>query len=348
MTARVATCRDVASGAGSQRNFGRDVVTPVMPLSVSPSARAALLDLALAQQRDPVVRPSSAAKRDGRGTPKYAIPGRLCDTHSRLWVRAPQGLSARIDAQTLRRHRSKVSRRKLRLPSPTRHAGRVPFDPGGKAFRAVAADGASPLSRPTVSVRLGAVGQSGDLFFACVLFHDVVTGCALNDSLDVQDLVTGDDEELSGLGANIPILLGGDLEHLLAGRVTALADNAEGFSYGRLNLFDSLIHLAEEGLVLDDPILAGQGRSLLFDQLVGTERANDVFGLGLEVACDDHEAVRVSPHSLVLRTGQLDATQTQIVGTLTQKRDLGSVLGRLLGGVGKKLVRRPKGLLVLH
>jgi hypothetical protein len=194
---------------------------------------------------------------------------------------------------------------------------------------------------------LEAVRQASDLLLAYVLFDDVEAGRALDHRLDVRDLVAGDDQEMSGPGANIPVLLCGDLERLLARRVPALANNAESLGYGLLNLLDPLIYLAEESLVLDDPILAGQAYSLLLDQLVRTKHANDVLGLGLEVACDDHEAVPVGAHSFVLRAGQLDPSETEIVGALTQKRDLGSLLGGLLGGVGQQLVRRAKRLLVL-
>jgi hypothetical protein len=192
-----------------------------------------------------------------------------------------------------------------------------------------------------------AVSQAGDLILTYVLFDDVEVRRALDDRLDVRYLVAGDDKEVSGLGTDVPVLIGGDLEHLLASRVTALADNAEGLSYGSLNLLDPLINLAEERLVPDDPVLAGQAYSLLLDQLVGTKHANDLLALGLQVAGDDDEAILVSPHALVLLVGQLDATQTQIVGALTQKRDLRSARDGLLGGHGQHLVRRPKRLLIL-
>jgi len=103
-----------------------------------------------------------------------------------------------------------------------------------------------------------AVSQAGDLFFFDVLPDHIEVGRAFDHCLDVRNLVAGDDKEVSGLGTDVPVLIGGDLQHLLARSVTALAYNAEGLSRRLLNLVESLIDLAEERLVLDDPILARQ------------------------------------------------------------------------------------------
>jgi hypothetical protein len=76
--------------------------------------------------------------------------------------------------------------------------------------------------------RMLSMSDASDLLFFDVLPDHVVMGRALDDRLDVQDLVAGDDEKVGRLGANFLVLAWADLEHLLASRVPALADDAEG------------------------------------------------------------------------------------------------------------------------
>src|SRR6266487_2634676 len=106
--------------------------------------------------------------------------------------------------------------------------------------------------------RLGTrVAVLGDLPGLPELLDNQVLVVFLDQTLDVQPLVTGEEQEAVGVGTDR--FVGGerDRDALVAGRVGALADKLDrrGVEFLR-ELLDSLVHLAEDALVEADAPLA--------------------------------------------------------------------------------------------
>jgi hypothetical protein len=116
------------------------------------------------------------------------------------------------------------------------------------------------------------IGPLGDLLGSALAFaNDVVGLAALDDVLDVRQLVTRMDGEGLGIRADVLVLGSTHRERFDTLRIAALADEVErlGLDVERIgNFFDALVDLPEGGLVQSDSFLPSAHLSPLGKSLV--------------------------------------------------------------------------------
>ena len=128
--------------------------------------------------------------------------------------------------------------------------------------------------------------------------------------------MTGNYEEMGRFASNPRIVVSRDFYRFAAVSIAALTDDFKGWETILRHFLDPLIDLAEQRLILSDPLFARQKDLLLYNELIRPKGVDDVLTVGLQVSCDDYKAILMGPYLLVLRGRHLDPAEAEVVSAL--------------------------------